>query len=116
METQISKIVHLGTRYPHFLSQETAKDIPQLKFPFFAQRYVEIAYLSTQPIYTVPIAENGVQGRLKAFDARSGELTWTFYTVPNPGEVGHDTWPADSEVYKYGGATVWQTPAVDPPR
>jgi alcohol dehydrogenase (cytochrome c) len=59
-------------------------------------------------------AENGVQGRVKAFNARTGELVWTFYTVPNPGEIGHDTWPADSDVYQYGGATVWQTPAVDP--
>ncbi|HEX9876807.1 MAG TPA: PQQ-binding-like beta-propeller repeat protein [Gammaproteobacteria bacterium] len=59
-------------------------------------------------------AENGVQGRLKAYDARTGEHVWTFYTVPNPGEIGHDTWPAGSDVYQYGGATVWQTPAVDP--
>lgn len=27
METQIKKLIHLGTRYPHSLSQETAKDI-----------------------------------------------------------------------------------------
>ena len=33
---------------------------------------------------------------------------------PGPGETGHDTWPADNEVWKFGGATVWQTPAVDP--
>jgi quinohemoprotein ethanol dehydrogenase len=59
-------------------------------------------------------AENGVQGRVKAFDARDGHLVWTFYTVPNPGDFGHDTWPAGSDVYQHGGATVWQTPAVDP--
>ena len=28
--------------------------------------------------------------------------------------LGHDTWPQDSDVYLYGGAPVWQTPAVDP--
>ena len=39
---------------------------------------------------------------------------WTFYTIPGPGEVGHDTWPQDNEVWMHGGATVWQTPAVDP--
>ena len=33
---------------------------------------------------------------------------------PGPGEPGHDTWPADNEVGQRGGATVWQTPAVDP--
>ena len=51
---------------------------------------------------------------MKAFDAKNGELRWTFYTVPGPGEVGHETWPQDSDVWKYGGASVWQTPAVDP--
>jgi alcohol dehydrogenase (cytochrome c) len=51
---------------------------------------------------------------VKAFDAKTGKLVWTFYTVPAPGERGHETWPKDSEVWKHGGATVWQTPAVDP--
>ena len=27
IEAQTNKVVHLGTRYPHFLAQETAKDI-----------------------------------------------------------------------------------------
>jgi alcohol dehydrogenase (cytochrome c) len=56
----------------------------------------------------------GTRGRVKAFDADDGELRWTFYTVPGPGEIGHETWPQDSDVWKYGGASVWQTPAVDP--
>ncbi|MCP5143721.1 MAG: PQQ-binding-like beta-propeller repeat protein [Gammaproteobacteria bacterium] len=58
--------------------------------------------------------ERGIRGRFKAFDAKTGELVWTFYTVPGPGELGHDTWPQDSEAWKRGGAPVWQTPAVDP--
>ena len=56
----------------------------------------------------------GTRGRVKAFDAKTGELEWTFYTVPGPGEIGHETWPQDSDVWKYGGASVWQTPAIDP--
>ena len=63
-------------------------------------------------------AERGIQGRVKAYNAADGSLAWTFYTVPNPGEFGSDTWPQPgdrySEVYKYGGGSVWQTPAVDP--
>ena len=59
-------------------------------------------------------AEIGVRGRVKAYDADDGKLRWTFYTIPGPGEVGHDTWPQDNEVWMHGGATVWQTPAVDP--
>ena len=55
-----------------------------------------------------------MRGRVKAYDADDGKLEWTFYTIPGPGELGHDTWPQDNEVWMHGGATVWQTPAVDP--
>ncbi len=58
--------------------------------------------------------EYGVRGRVDAFDAATGELIWRFFTVPGPGEFGHDTWPQDSDAWMYGGAPVWQTPSVDP--
>ena len=58
--------------------------------------------------------ENGTRGRVKAFDAKDGRLLWTFYTIPGPGESGHDTWPQNSDAWLHGGGTVWQTPAVDP--
>ncbi|MGH8226783.1 MAG: PQQ-binding-like beta-propeller repeat protein [Steroidobacteraceae bacterium] len=56
----------------------------------------------------------GTRGRIQAYDARTGKLRWTFYTVPGPGQPGHDTWPAHSAVWKHGGAAIWQTPAIDP--
>jgi alcohol dehydrogenase (cytochrome c) len=59
-------------------------------------------------------AENGTRGRVKAFDAKDGRLIWTFYTIPGPGQIGHDTWPQNTEAWLHGGASVWQTPAVDP--
>lgn len=58
--------------------------------------------------------EMGTRGRIKAFDAKTGRLRWVFYTVPGPGQFGHNTWPQHSDAWKYGGAPVWQTPAVDP--
>ena len=59
-------------------------------------------------------AEYGIRGRVRAFDAKTGAPAWTFYTIPGPGETGHETWPATNDVWKHGGASVWQTPAVDP--
>lgn len=59
-------------------------------------------------------AEFATRGRVKAYDADSGEHIWTFFTVPGPGETGHESWPANSDAWKHGGGTVWQTPAVDP--
>jgi quinohemoprotein ethanol dehydrogenase len=58
--------------------------------------------------------EFGVRSRVTAYDAETGKLVWRFYTIPGPGEVGHDTWPQDNDAWKHGGAPVWQTPAVDP--
>jgi alcohol dehydrogenase (cytochrome c) len=56
----------------------------------------------------------GRRGRVTAYDAATGEQRWVFYTVPGPGELGHDTWPAAGNAWEHGGAPVWQTPAVDP--
>ena len=59
-------------------------------------------------------ADRGTRGRVKAYDADDGRLVWTFFTIPGPGEPGHETWPQDNDAWKYGGASVWQTPAIDP--
>jgi len=58
--------------------------------------------------------EMGVRGRVKAYDAKTGAPRWTFYTIPGPGEIGHETWPPQGDAWQHGGAAVWQTPTVDP--
>jgi alcohol dehydrogenase (cytochrome c) len=58
--------------------------------------------------------EYGVRGRLTALDAKTGKILWRFYTLPGPGEVGADTWPAGNDQYTHGGAAIWNTPALDP--
>jgi PQQ-dependent dehydrogenase (methanol/ethanol family) len=55
-----------------------------------------------------------IRGSMRAFDAATGANVWTFYTVPGPGEFGHDTWPADNNSWMHGGAPIWQTAAIDP--
>jgi quinoprotein glucose dehydrogenase len=51
-------------------------------------------------------------GDIRAFDARTGKLRWTFRTVPQPGEFGYDTWPKDAWKYT-GAANNWAGMAVD---
>jgi alcohol dehydrogenase (cytochrome c) len=58
--------------------------------------------------------ENGIRGHLDAYNAKTGKRVWRFYTVPGPGEKGHETWPQYSDAWKFGGGSIWQTPAVDP--
>lgn len=68
-------------------------------------------------VYTgIAGGEFGVRGRLTALDAKTGKLLWHFYTIPGPHDVGGNTWPAHSDAYLHGGATIWNTPAVDPQR
>lgn len=56
--------------------------------------------------------EYGIRGFIDAFDVETGERRWRFYTVPGPGEFGHDTW--DGESWRTGGASIWITPSYDP--
>ena len=86
-----------------------------------AERWEEGFSITSAPLYYNGMvitgfagADRGTRGRVKAYDADDGSLLWTFYTIPGPGEPGHESWPADSDVWRYGGASVWQTPAVDP--
>jgi quinohemoprotein ethanol dehydrogenase len=57
--------------------------------------------------------EYGVRGRLSALNAETGEIEWRFYTTPSPKETGGDTWPNNGS-YKTGGASIWNTPTVNP--
>ena len=45
--------------------------------------------------------------------ARTGKEAWRFYTIPGPGEPGHETWPADDS-WQHGGGSVWMTGSYDP--
>ncbi|HEU0288013.1 MAG TPA: PQQ-binding-like beta-propeller repeat protein, partial [Nocardioidaceae bacterium] len=58
--------------------------------------------------------EFGIRGRVTAYDAKTGKEVWRFYTIPGPGEPGHETWPQTGDAWQHGGAPVWQTPSVDP--
>ncbi len=58
--------------------------------------------------------EFGVRGRLTALDAKTGKILWRWYTLPAPGEVGADSWPKGTDHAMRGGATIWNTPALDP--
>ncbi len=54
-------------------------------------------------------------GDLRAYDARTGKMVWTFHTVPHPGEFGYETWPKDAWKYA-GGANTWGEFSIDEKR
>jgi quinoprotein glucose dehydrogenase len=85
-------------------------------------------YTNTSPpvVYKdLVIVGNGVADRLvfkkdppgdvRAFDARTGKLAWTFFTVPRTGEFGSETWGNGSEKFT-GHTNVWAPMTLDPAR
>ena len=54
-------------------------------------------------------------GDIRAYDVLSGQLVWTFHTIPHPGEPGYETWPKDA--WKtVGGANAWSGLSLDEKR
>jgi quinoprotein glucose dehydrogenase len=58
--------------------------------------------------------QNRVQS-VRAFDAHTGKLVWTFYTKAQPGDPGHDTWK-DNAWDVRSGNDVWSFMTLDPER
>jgi alcohol dehydrogenase (cytochrome c) len=56
--------------------------------------------------------EFGVRGFIDAYDAGTGTRRWRTYTVPEPGQLGAETWADDS--LRSGGGPTWLTGAFDP--
>jgi quinoprotein glucose dehydrogenase len=54
-------------------------------------------------------------GTIRAFDAMTGKVKWSFHTIPHPGEEGYETWPEDA--WKtVGGANSWGGITLDTKR
>ena len=99
------------------LDMKTGKQLWKQKFADYKEGYTATS---------APLIANGVlitgmaggefttRGFLNGWDPDTGKHLWRLYTIPAPGEPGSETWPKDSEAYKYGGAPTWRTGAYDP--
>jgi quinoprotein glucose dehydrogenase len=54
-------------------------------------------------------------GHIRAYDARTGKVRWTFHTIPWPADFGYDTWPPEA-FQTAGGANSWAGMTVDTTR
>ena len=59
--------------------------------------------------------EGSAPGDLRAYDVHTGAIRWTFHTIPHPGELGYETWPAGAW-QTAGGANSWAGLSVDTAR
>src|SRR5262245_8803963 len=56
--------------------------------------------------------DDGVRGFLAAYDQATGREVWRFWTVPQRGEPGSETW--QGKAIDHPGGTTWMTGTYDP--
>ncbi len=69
--------------------------------------YSTLSLLAAEGVVVTGVSggEYGIRGYMVALDTETGEEVWKTYTIPGPGEPGHETWTGES--WKTGGASVW---------
>lgn len=62
----------------------------------------------------VRLSESGTAllGDIRAFNVHTGELAWTFRTIPAKGDMGYETWSPEPR-NNVGGANAWAGMAID---
>ena len=109
--------VYMGTLDAHLIAIDAKNGKPLWNI---AVADVKLAYSITlaplvvkdKVIIGVGGGEYGIRGFIAAYDAKTGKEAWRFYTIPGPGEPGHDSWRGED--WKYGAASVWVTGSYDP--
>jgi quinoprotein glucose dehydrogenase len=81
---------------------------------FGANGFVDMGSQMTSPpaIYKDLLITPSSRPVIRAFNARTGALVWTFNLIAQPGDPGHETW--ENEAWKtIGGTNVWGYLTVD---
>src|SRR5215831_15552067 len=99
------------------LDMKTGKELWNQKFADLKDGF----YATGGPIVANGILISGVaggesttRGFLIGWDPDTGKKLWTRYTIPAPGEPGSETWPKNSDAWKYGGGPTWRSGSYDP--
>ena len=59
-----------------------------------------------------PPTKANTKGYIRGWDVRTGKRLWTFHTIPQPGEVGNETWLNDSWSFT-GNTASWSSLSAD---
>jgi alcohol dehydrogenase (cytochrome c) len=99
------------------LDMKTGKEIWNQRFADWKEGY----YATGAPIVANGVLISGMaggesttRGFLDGWDPETGRKLWRRYTIPAPGEPGSETWPRDSDAWKYGGGPTWRSGSYDP--
>ncbi len=110
MGTLDQRFLAIDAKTGHLLWSTQPEDVPS-----FDRGYsytVAPLVVKDKVIVSSAGGEYGIRGYISAFDAKTGKEQWRFYTIPGPGEPGHETWGGDS--WKLGGGSGWVTGSYDP--
>jgi alcohol dehydrogenase (cytochrome c) len=97
------------------LNRKTGALLWETRFADSTKGYsASLAPLATKDKIIVGVSggECGIRGYIDAFEAASGKHAWRFWTIPESGEPGSETWGGQPPEYS-GGAT-WMTGTYDP--
>ena len=99
------------------LDMQTGKELWNQRFADWKEGY----YATGGPIVANGVLISGVSGGesttrgfLDGWDPDTGKKLWRRYTIPAPGEPGSETWPKNSDAWKYGGGPTWRSGSYDP--
>ena len=99
------------------LDMKTGKELWHQKFADAKEGY----YATSAPIVANGVLISGMaggesttRGFLIGWDPETGKKLWTRYTIPAPGEPGSETWPKNSDAWKFGGGPTWRSGSYDP--
>lgn len=113
----LGDLVYLGTLDAHLLALDTKTGA--IRWDSVVANYkdgysITVAPLALKDKVVIGVAggEYGVRGLLDAYDAKTGQRSWRFWTIPAPGEPGVETWKGES--WKSGSGGTWVTGAFDP--
>jgi len=99
------------------LDMKTGKAVWNQKFANAKEGY----YSTSAPIVANGVVISGMaggesttRGFLDGWDPDTGKKLWRRYTIPEPGEPGSETWPKNTDAWKYGGGPTWRSGSYDP--
>jgi len=110
-------LVYMGTIDNHLLAldMETGEEVWKVEIEDVDQCGCNITgaplVVKDKVIVGVTGGDSAHRGYLNAFNAKTGRHAWRFWTIPEPGVEGHETWHGDS--WRYGGGATWMTGSYD---
>jgi acido-empty-quinoprotein group A len=86
-------------------------EIADLKLDYFST--VAPIVVGNHVLVSPSIESTDNRGYLDAYDPETGKVQWRWYSTPDAGKPGSETWP-NKEALEHGGGAIWIPGTYDP--